>query len=103
MAPITILCVLKIIPSSSDIVGYLYVYLNSDIGTTLIKRETYGAVVDMIDDKSLGAVSVPLLRNGAVQSKINSMALLANEKRFRAYLLEQEALSILNDKILVVQ
>ena len=95
--------VIRITPASDDISGYLSLFLASDCGQVLIKRNTYGAVVDEIDDKQVRVLPVPLLRNVATQSRINSMVLLANEKRFRAYLLEQEALRILNDKILAVQ
>ena len=95
--------IIRIIPASVDVAGYLNIFLASDFGQELIKRNTYGAVVDEIDDKQVQAVPVPLLKDEAAQSRINSMALLANEKRFRAYLLEQEALRILNDKILAAQ
>ena len=95
--------VIRIIPASDDIAGYLSLFLASDFGQVLIKRNTYGAVVDEIDDRQVRLLPFPLLRNVSVQSRINSMVLLANEKRFRAYLLEQEALKILNDKVLVVQ
>ena len=95
--------VIRITPASDDISGYLSLFLASDCGQVLIKRNTYGAVVDEIDDKQVRVLPVPLLRNVAAQSRINSMVLLANEKRFRAYLLEQEALKVLNDKILAVQ
>ena len=77
-------------------------FLASDCGQELIKRNTYGAVVDEIDDKQVREVPIPLLKNFAAQMKINSLALSANEKRFEAYRLEQEALKILNDKILAV-
>lgn len=95
--------VIRVIPASDDIAGYLSLFLASDFGQVLIKRNTYGAVVDEIDDKQVRLVPFPLLRNVAAQSRINSMALLANEKRFRAYQLEQEALRILEDKIFAVQ
>ena len=95
--------VIRVIPASDDIAGYLSLFLASDFGQVLIKRNTYGAVVDEIDDKQVRLLPFPLLRNVSVQSRINSMVLLANEKRFRAYLLEQEALKILNDKIFAVQ
>ena len=92
--------VLKIIPANIDIAGYLYAFLNSEIGEALIRRETYGSVVDMIDDKSLSAVPVPLLKNDSAQIRINSLALAANEKRFEAYELEQAALKLLDKEIL---
>ena len=94
--------VIRIIPASVDVAGYLSVFLASDCGQELIKRNTYGAVVDEIDDKQVREVPVPLLKNSAAQMKINSLALSANEKRFEAYRLEQEALKILEDKVLDV-
>ena len=94
--------IIRIIPASVDVAGYLSMFLASDCGQELIKRNTYGAVVDEIDDKQVREVPIPLLKNFAAQIKINSLALSANEKRFEAYRLEQEALKLLNDKILSV-
>ena len=48
--------------------------------------------VDMIDNNSLSSVEIPLLRNKDVQKKINDLALEANQKRYEAYNLEQQAL-----------
>ena len=92
--------VLKLVPASDEIAGYIYIFLNSDIGNILIKRHTYGSVVDMIDNNSLSAVELPLLSNQKVQKEINDLALQANDLRYRAYLLEKEALDIMNNEIL---
>ena len=92
--------IIRIIPASVDVAGYLNIFLASEFGQELIKRNTYGAVVDEIDDKQVQAVPVPLLKDEVAQSRINSMALLANEKRYRAYQLEQEALRIFSDNVL---
>lgn len=89
--------------SNENLVGYIYVWLQSVYASEILKMFSYGAVVKHIEKFHLEEVPCPLLRDVAAQSKINSMALLANEKRFRAYLLEQEALKILNDKILDVR
>ena len=91
--------VLKIIPSDEKIAGFLYIYLNSEIGNALIKRETYGAVVDMIDENNLSKIPVPILKNKSAQEEINLLALRANEKRFLAYEAEQEALKIFAEEI----
>ena len=58
----------------------------------LITRFTYGSVVDEIDDNHVRQIAIPLLKNHTIQKKINDLALEANEKRYQAYLLEQEAL-----------
>lgn len=92
--------VLKVIPANIDIAGYLYIYLNSDYGKVLMQRQTYGSVVDMIDNNSLAAVEIPLLKNKEVQKHINDLALLANQKRYDAYCSEQEALKIMDEEVI---
>lgn len=92
--------IIRVIPSSVDVAGYFSVFLSTDYGRELIRRNTYGAVVDEIDDKQVRAVPVPLLKNFAAQKKINELALSANEKRFEAYNLEQEALKIFDAEVL---
>ena len=91
--------VLKVIPANNEIAGYIYVYLNSEWGKSFLCKETYGAVVDMIDDKSLAKVKVPLLKSKEIQNKINNMALEANEKLYMAYELEKKALEDMNKVI----
>ena len=92
--------VLKLIPASNDIAGYMYIFLSSDYGRTLLRRQTYGSVVDMIDNHSLASVEIPLLKNKEIQSKINALALQANQKRYEAYLLEQRALKVMDDEVI---
>ena len=92
--------VLKLIPANDNIAGYIYIFLNSEWGTELVRRQTYGSVVDMIDNNSLASVEIPLLKNQDVQSQINHLALKANEKRYEAYLLEQEALKIMDEEVI---
>ena len=92
--------VLKVIPTSDKIAGYLYVFLNSEYGKALTRRQTYGSVVDMIDNHSLEAVEFPLLKDKNKQTQINTLALDANEKRYQAYCLEQEALKIMEEEVI---
>lgn len=92
--------VLKIIPSGDEIAGYLYVFLSSELGQILIRRQTYGSVVNMIDDHSLENVEIPFLKDQLVQKTINDLALEANKIRYQAYLLEQEAIKIMNKEVL---
>ena len=95
--------IIRIIPASEEIAGYINIFLSSDYGRELIKRNTYGAVVDEIDDNHVSEVPIPLLKDKSAQIKINELALSANEKRFEAYELEQEALKIMDEKILGVK
>jgi type I restriction enzyme S subunit len=92
--------VLKLEPISDETAGYAYVFLASIYGKALIRQQTYGAVVDMIDNNSLSQVPFPLLKNATVQTEINCLALQANEMRYQAYQLEQEATSVLEKEVL---
>ena len=95
--------VLKLVPANNDIAGYIYVFLSSECGGILLRRQTYGSVVDMIDNHSLEMVEFPLLKNQDVQKQINDLALQANEKRYQAYLLEQEALKVLDEEVIYAE
>ena len=92
--------VLKLVPANNNIAGYIYIFLNSEWGPELIRRQTYGSVVDMIDNNSLSSVEIPLLKNQDIQNRINDLALKANQKRYEAYILEQEALRIMDEKVI---
>lgn len=91
--------IIKIIPKNKDIAGYIYCFLDSDYGQILLKRETYGAVVDMIDNNNVAGIKIPFLKNESKQKEINDKVLKANELRYQAYLKEQEAILIVNDII----
>ena len=84
--------IMRIVPASIDIAGYLYVWLSSEWAKPLIVRNSYGAVIDEIDDVQLSAVPVPLLRDAATQTEINQLSLTASALRSEAYDLEQSAL-----------
>lgn len=92
--------IIRIVPSGENCAGFLYAWLSSDYGHKLIKRFTYGAVVDEIDDKQVSLLNVPLLKNQSKQKKINDLVLQANGKRYKAYLVEQEAIKITNHQVL---
>jgi type I restriction enzyme S subunit len=92
--------ILRVTPKDNTIAGYLYIWLNSDYGKTLIKRQTYGSVVDEIDGKQLGETPVPILKNADVMKRINDLALQANKLRSDAYYLEQEAIKIVESEVI---
>lgn len=91
--------VIRIIPTSDSIAGYLYVFLSSPYGHELIKRFTYGSVVDEIDNNHVSQIQIPLIKQDK-QDKINWLALEANKMRYEAYKLEQEALKIMNNEVI---
>lgn len=92
--------IIRVIPANNGIAGYLNIFLASEYGQQLITRFTYGAVVDEIDDNHVRQIVIPLLKNAKAQKEINDLALQANEKRYKAYLLEQEALKIMNEEVI---
>lgn len=95
--------IIRVFPINNKIAGYLYAWLSSDYAHLLITRYTYGAVVDEISDKQVSEISIPLLQDTNIQKTINDKVLAANKKRARAYELEQEALQVLNDKVVYAQ
>ena len=92
--------IIRVVPATKDIAGYLNIFLASDYGFQLITRFTYGSVVDEIDDNHVRAIPIPLLKNHDVQKQINDLALEANQKRYEAYQLEQEALRIMDAEVI---
>ena len=56
--------------------------------------------VDEIDDNHVRQIPIPLLKNKEIQARINELALLANQKRYEAYLLEQRALKVMDDEVI---
>jgi type I restriction enzyme, S subunit len=92
--------ILRIVPANPDIAGYLYAWLATPYGKELIRRFIYGAVVDEIDSRHLSQVEIPILKNRAIQRKINSLVLDANKKRSEAFRLERKAIIQLNQKVI---
>lgn len=83
--------ILRIVPSKDINAGYVYAFLASDYGKALIKRFTYGSVVDEIDDNHLASVEFPLPSN-EIQNEIGNLVLHANKKLTEAFLLEKGAI-----------
>ncbi len=95
--------IIRVVPINNKIAGYIYAWLSSDYAYPLITRHTYGAVVDEISDKQVSEIAIPILQEANTQKIINDKVLLANKKRARAYELEQEALQILNEKVIYAE
>ncbi len=91
--------IIRIIPANNDIAGYLYCWLSTEYAQQLVKRNTFGAVVDEIDTNQLSHVEIPLLKNADKQKEINDKVLQANELRYQAYLKEQEAVGMMEEVI----
>lgn len=91
--------IIRVFPKNKEIAGYLFCWLNSDYGNELIKKHTYGAVVDEIDVNHVGDIPLPLLKNKQKQKEINDLVLNANDLRYIAYCKEQEAFKLMEDII----
>ena len=92
--------IIRVVPIDDKIAGYLYVWLSSDYAYPLITRYIHGAVIDEINVEQVSEIPVPLLRDENVQREINDTVLEANWKRTEAYNLEQEALRVLDEKVI---
>jgi len=92
--------IIRVVPASADIAGYLYVFLATDYGRELIRRFTYGSVVDEVTDHHVSDIALPFLKDAATQAEINRLALEANAKRTEAYHREQEAIRITNEQVI---
>lgn len=89
--------IIRVIPSSDDLAGYLYVWLSSEYGRALICRQEFGAVIKHIDTKCLSSIEVPVIKDRDVIKQINDYALKAGHLRSEAYSLEQEAIEDVNN------
>jgi type I restriction enzyme S subunit len=92
--------IIRVVPANNELAGYIFTFLASNYGNCLIKRYTYGSVVDEIDDNHVTQIPFPILRNQSIQAKINELALESNKKRYEAYIFEQKAIKVLNDEVI---
>ncbi len=90
--------VIRIESSSPWMAGYLYAWLSTDYGRELIRRFTYGSVVDEVSDEHIGNVIVPILKDSVMQ-EIGKLVLDANGKRYQAFVLEQQAMRTFDQKV----
>lgn len=91
--------IIRIIPQNNWC-GYIYIWLNSVYCNRIILSYSYGSVVQHIEKEHILKCPVPLLRDQAIQKKINDLALEANAKRYEAYKLEQQALRIMDEEVI---
>lgn len=91
--------IIRLLPVD-DLIGYVYIWLQTEYAAKLIEAFAYGSVVRHIEKEHLCKVTIPLLKNHEVQKRINELALEANEKRYEAYQLEQKALRIMDNEVI---
>lgn len=88
------------IVSKEQYYALIFTWLNSEYGKELIRRQTYGSVVNEITDKQLGTVVIPVFKKDIINNSIISLINKANELRYKAYKQEQQAIEIMNREVL---
>lgn len=83
---------------TDELTGYIFAWLASAYGQTLLLRYQYGSVITHLDRDMLGAVPVPILPD-AKRKAIATLVLDANHLRDEAWNLEQNALKMLREEI----
>lgn len=91
--------ILRIIPNEETNAGYIYAFLASSYGRELVKRFTYGSVVDEIDDNQLASVEFPL-PSRKIQDEIGDLVLNAKKKYSSAYIIEKTEISKVEEILL---
>lgn len=89
--------VIRVMPKSKEIAGYIYAWVDSSYCKPLIERFIYGSNVDEVDDLQIAKVPIPIIKNKELMNEINNGVLQANRLRYDAFLKEQEALTIMNE------
>lgn len=92
--------IIRTVPTSKEITGYLYVWLNSEFGRELIQRNDYGSVVPHIEAEHLQRVPIPMIYDSEKIKEINDLALRAVKLRSEAYDLEQAAIKQVNEEVI---
>lgn len=78
--------------------GYLYAWLASDYGYSLITRQSYGSVILEFDRFMLASVQIPLPA-ASIRDEIGNLVLRANKLRDEAWCSEQQAITKLENLI----
>jgi len=79
--------VIRIIPDTNAPIGYLYAFLTSYFGQTLIKKHIFGGVVDEVEPNHIANIPVPLLPESDIKE--------INKKILKAHKLREEAQKLL--------
>lgn len=84
---------LRLIPNEETLSGYVYAFLYTKYGQTLLKRGQYGFIVKEIDPRQVGPIPIPMLPQ-QTQKKIHEKIVKASELRDEANILEDEAIKM---------
>ncbi len=91
--------IIRIIPNNQIHVGYLYTYLASNYGQELIKRLTFGSVVDEIDVPYISSIPI-ILPSEKIMNEIGEKAITAHKNWSKAFELEQAAIEEFTNELM---
>jgi type I restriction enzyme S subunit len=74
---------LRVIPLDLNHIGFVYSFLNSDYGKSIITGKKSGAVIDEIYADDLNIIDIPIISDDAIE-ELNKLILLAYSKRDEA-------------------
>ncbi len=80
---------IRVVPAQSLSTGYLYAYLSTWMGQTLISRDQYGSAINHLEPHHLAAVPVPILPDHEQK--------LIHDEIMHAYTLRDEANNLLDE------
>jgi type I restriction enzyme S subunit len=81
----------RLIASNPETAGFLFAWLSSAYGQSLIRRYSYGSVILEIDKDMIGQVPVPLVPE-ALRAEVGGLVLRANSLRDDAWRSESDAI-----------
>ena len=88
--------VIRIVPSQNS--GYLFAYLSSKIGNSMFWKYATGGVQPFISSSMVGNILVPIYDNAIIE-KCNQLVELYSEKRELSNILENTAISMIEQEI----
>ena len=94
--------IIRVVCRTDEMAAYISVFLSSDLGHTMITRQSYGAVIDEINAQHVASVQIPVLKDTNLQRRIAHLALEANELRTEAHELERSSVRLVDEKVLRV-
>ena len=94
--------IIRVIPQDDLMAGYIYTWLSTEFGLEMVKRHTYGSVVDEIDDYHVREITVPMLSEALI-SKIGALVVEANQLKAQAFEFERLAQKSLLEKVLKIK
>ncbi len=95
--------IIRVVPNNNEVYsGFLYSYLSSNIGYTLLTQGTFGAVIQHIEPEHVANIPIPLLPESK-QQEIHNLIVESANLRVEANRLLEEAIAYFNDKIKVSQ